>query len=49
MMTADEKSHDGPGEGDSGRDAQVDEVEKESFPASDPQSSWAGRDREPDE
>jgi hypothetical protein len=27
---------------DSDQDAQVDEVEEESFPASDPPSSWAG-------
>jgi len=27
----------------------VDEAERESFPASDPASSWAGVDRAPDE
>jgi len=28
-------------------DAEVDEAEVESFPSSDPQSSWAGPDRPP--
>lgn len=41
-MTADDVSEDNPDEGDSEQDDQVDEVDEESFPASDPPSSWAG-------
>ncbi len=36
-------------DGHSEQDAQVDEVEEESFPASDPPSSWAGVNPDPEE
>ena len=41
-MTTDDASQDGPSETPSEQDDRLDEVEEESFPASDPQSSWAG-------
>ncbi len=41
-MTTDDVSHEDRGESDPDQDALVDEVEEESFPASDPPSSWAG-------
>jgi hypothetical protein len=48
-MTADDMAHEGPDESGSGQDDQLDEVEEESFPASDPPSSWAGRNQDSDE
>jgi hypothetical protein len=48
-MTADDTSHEGPDESGSGQDAQIDEVEEESFPASDPPSFWAGRNQDSDD
>jgi hypothetical protein len=48
-MTADDMAHDGPDESGPGPDDQIDEVEEESFPASDPPSSWAGRNHDSDE
>jgi hypothetical protein len=44
-MTADDTSDEGPDSG-AGREDQVDEVEEESFPASDPPSTWAGRNED---
>lgn len=42
-MTTDDASREGLSESPSEQqDDQLDEVEEESFPASDPQSSWAG-------
>jgi hypothetical protein len=41
-MTPDDVSEEDLNESDSDQDALVDEVEEESFPASDPPSSWAG-------
>ena len=41
-MTADDMTHEGPDESDPAQDDQIDEVEEESFPASDPPSTWAG-------
>jgi hypothetical protein len=41
-MTTDDVSEEDLEESPSDRDALVDEVEEESFPASDPPSSWAG-------
>ncbi len=40
-MTTDDVSQEGPNESHSEEDDLLDEVEEESFPASDPQSSWA--------
>jgi hypothetical protein len=48
-MTADDTSPEGPDESGSGQDAQIDEVEEESFPASDPPSFWAGRNQDSDD
>jgi hypothetical protein len=48
-MTADDTSHEAPDESGSGQDALIDEVEEESFPASDPPSSWAGRNQDSDD
>jgi hypothetical protein len=48
-MTPDDTSQEGPDESGSGPDDQTDEVEEESFPASDPPSSWAGRNQDSDE
>lgn len=42
-MTADDTSDEDLDDSGAGKDAQVDEVEEESFPASDPPSTWAGR------
>lgn len=44
-MTEDDTSHEGPDDSGAGHDDEVDEVEEESFPASDPPSTWAGRNR----
>jgi hypothetical protein len=41
-MTTDDVSQEGLNDGSSDQDDRLDEVEEESFPASDPQSSWAG-------
>ncbi len=41
-MTTDDVSQEDLNESHSDQDALVDEVEEESFPASDPPSSWAG-------
>lgn len=41
-MTPDDVSQEGVNEADSEQDDLLDEVEEESFPASDPPSSWAG-------
>lgn len=41
-MTADDVSQEDLTEGHSEQVDELDEVEEESFPASDPQSSWAG-------
>jgi hypothetical protein len=41
-MTTDNESQEDLDESRSDQDALVDEVEEESFPASDPPSSWAG-------
>jgi hypothetical protein len=41
-MTTDDESKEDLDESRSDQDALVDEVEEESFPASDPPSSWAG-------
>ena len=43
-MTTDDVSQEGPSESHSEQDDRLDEVEEESFPASDPPSSWAGPD-----
>jgi hypothetical protein len=43
-MTTDDAKQEGLNESHSEQDALVDEVEEESFPASDPPSSWAGPD-----
>ena len=40
-MTTDDVSKEDPGEGPSEQD-ELDEIDEESFPASDPPSSWAG-------
>lgn len=45
-MTTDDVSQEGLDEGRSEQDDKVDEVEEESFPASDPPSSWAGPKRD---
>jgi hypothetical protein len=42
MTPDDDASQEDLNESDSDQDALVDEVEEESFPASDPPSSWAG-------
>jgi hypothetical protein len=41
-MSTDEVSQEGRNDGQSEEDDQVDEVDEESFPASDPPSTWAG-------
>lgn len=41
-MSTDDASQEDLNESHSDQDALVDEVEEESFPASDPPSSWAG-------
>jgi hypothetical protein len=43
-MTSDDATQESLSETHSDQDASVDEVEEESFPASDPPSSWAGPD-----
>lgn len=48
-MTTDDVPEEDPDEGHSDEDAQVDEVDEESFPASDPPSSWAGSNSDPDQ
>ncbi len=45
-MTAEDE---GNTKGDSRRDEGVDEEDEESFPASDPPSSWAGPGSDPEE
>jgi hypothetical protein len=45
-MTTDDVSQEGRNDGPSEEDDRLDEVEEESFPASDPQSSWAGPNTE---
>ena len=41
-MSTDDESQQGPDDGQTEQDDRVDEVEEESFPASDPPSTWAG-------
>lgn len=41
-MTTDDVSQEDVSESSGQKDDRLDEVEEESFPASDPQSSWAG-------
>lgn len=45
-MTTDDESQEGRDESQRPQDDQVDEVDEESFPASDPPSSWAGSNPE---
>jgi hypothetical protein len=47
IMTTDDVSQEGLRETHSEQDDRLDEVEEESFPASDPQSSWAGLNPDP--
>lgn len=46
-MSTDSVPGDGAGAESEALDAKVDEAEEESFPASDPPSSWAGPDPAP--
>ena len=49
-MTPEDVAQEDPSESDSKQqDDRLDEVEEESFPASDPQSSWAGPNSDPGE
>jgi hypothetical protein len=48
-MTTDDVSQEDVNESHPEQDDRLDEVEEESFPASDPQSSWAGRNSDPDQ
>lgn len=48
-MTTDDVSQGDRGESHTEQDDPLDEVEEESFPASDPQSSWAGPDPDSDQ
>lgn len=48
-MTTDDVSQKDSTESHPERDDPLDEVEEESFPASDPQSSWAGPSSDPGE
>jgi hypothetical protein len=49
-MATDDVSQEGPSESHSEQlEDRLDEVEEESFPASDPQSSWAGPNSDPGE
>jgi hypothetical protein len=48
-MTTDDAAQEGLNRSHSEQDDHLDEVEEESFPASDPQSSWAGPSSEPGE
>jgi hypothetical protein len=48
-MTKDDPTHEDPDESGPGQDDQLDEADEESFPASDPPSSWAGQNQEFDE
>jgi len=47
-MTTDDATQEGLNETHPEQDDLVDEVEEESFPASDPPSSWAGADPDAD-
>jgi hypothetical protein len=48
-MTTDDVSQEGPTRAHPEQDDALDEVEEESFPASDPQSSWAGPSSDSDQ